>query len=540
MVAVKPRAEPLSNRERQQRYRDRKKAERQRAERLAALDGPPVVDQSADALATWAAERLVVPYGHPLAGQPMVIPDYGRRFIADALTHRESLLCLARKNAKSAIAAVLVLGLMAGPLRRPGLRIGTVSITREKAGELLTQCRQIAEASGLEGLTFKRTPAPGMIQGEFDTSAEFLSADKSSGHASGFDLAIIDELGLMTERDRELVAGMRSSTSARNGRLLALSIRGESPMLEEMLDRRELPTTAVHFYAPDVAEGADVDITDPAVWAAGNPGLATGIKAADYMADEAARVLSTPSDMATFKAYDLNLLQSPTREMIFSLTDLHGCYVDVLPERAGPCYLGLDFGGATSATAAFGIWPLSGRCEMWLAFGDTPELVERGRYDGARYDLMAARGELRTYPGRVTPVDAFLADMAADLAGVRVRGMAADGYKDGEVKTFLERAGLRWPYSFRRVGAGKDGGADVRAFQRLILNRRLALTESLALASAVSNSSIRRDGNGNPALDKATARGRIDLLSAAVIAAGLAEKEFDKPASKGVYLGLAG
>ena len=72
------------------------------------------------------------------------------------------------------------------------------------------------------------------------------------------------------------------------------------------------------------------------------------------------------------------------------------------------------------------------------------------------------------------------------------------------------------------------------------MNRKLKLPDSLALVTAVSKSAIRRDGNGNPGLDKADSRGRIDLLSAAVIAAGLAEPEFDKPAARGVYLGLAG
>ena len=55
-----------------------------------------------------------------------------------------------------------------------------------------------------------------------------------------------------------------------------------------------------------------------------------------------------------------------------------------------------------------------------MGFGDVPSLIERGRRDGARYDLMAKRGELRTYPGRVTPVSDFLADVAGDLAGVKV------------------------------------------------------------------------------------------------------------------------
>ena len=175
-----------------------------------------------------------------------------------------------------------------------------------------------------------------------------------------------------------------------------------------------------------------------------------------------------------------------------------------------------------------------------LRFGDNPDVVQRGRRDGARYDLMHQRGELTLYPGRVTPVSGFLGDVVESLAGVDVRHAAMDGYKDQEAKDFMDRAGIRWRIDYRRVGAGKDGSRDLRALQRLVLNRKLKLPDSLALVTAVSKSEVRRDGNGNPALNKADSRGRIDLLSAAIIAAGLAEPEFDKVPSRGVYLGLAG
>ena len=526
----------VSNRERQRRFRERQREERRKLASTPPVAPPDVLPaDAADLLAAWCAERLIVLPGHPLAGQPMVLPEYVRAFLADALqpTVKEALLCTARKNSKTGGIAMFLLGLLVGPLRRPGLRAGTVSINREKAGELLGQCRAIAEASNLEGLDFLRTPAPGLIRGPAGSSAEFLSADKSAGHASGFDWSIVDELGLMTERDRDLIAGMRSATSARNGKLIALSIRGESPMLEEMIERRELPTCSVHHYAPDVVQGADVDIHDRRIWA-------TGIKALAYMEAESAGVAVTPTDLSTFLAFDLNLPQSPTREIIFAPADLTACVVEELPERAGPCFLGLDFGEATSATAACAIFPQTGRVELWLAFGDTPDVIARGRTDGARYDLMHKRGELKLYEGRVTPVSGFMGDVAESLAGVNIKHAAMDSYKDAEVKSFLERAGLRWRIDYRRVGAGKNGGQDVRAMQRLVLNRKLKLPDSLALVTAVSKSAIRRDGNGNPGLDKAESRGRIDLLSAAVIAAGLAEPEFDKPASRGVYIGLAG
>ena len=527
MPYADPNAERLAARERQRRRRARLKAETAAA---VAAEPAPEIEDPAASVAEWSREHLVVPPGHPLAGRPMVLPDYGVSFLRDALTHRESLLCLARKNSKSGIVAVFCLALLAGPLKRRGLRIGTASITREKAAELLTQMREIAEASGLAGLVFRKSPAPGWVLAPDNGSrAEFLSADKASGHASGFDFAVVDELGLMSERDRALIAGMRSATSARDGRFVALSIRGESPMLEEMLDRRDLPGTAVHLYAPDIAAGDDVDVRDPAVWAAGNPGIAAGIKSAQYMHDEAVRVEATPSDRSSFLAFDLNLPQSPSREVIFAVADYRGCTVEELPERQGLVCLGLDMGEATSASAAFAIWPATGRCEAWLAFGDNPSAVERGRRDGARYDVMIERGELKTYPGRVTPVARFLGDVAEDLAGCRVHRLAGDGYKDSEIRDFLDAAGLRWPAEFRRVGAGKDGGRDVRSLQRLVLNGRLRMKPSLAFATAVSNSAIRRDGNGNPGLDKATARGRIDLLSAAVVAAGIAEPLMDRP-----------
>ena len=198
-------------------------------------------------MSAWSEERLKVPPGHPLAGSPMKLPDYGTAFIRAALSHRESLLCIARKNSKSGICAVLSLAILAGPLRRPGLRLGTISITREKAGELLRQMNEIADASDLTGLEFRKSPAPGHIFTPDGSTAEFLSADRSAGHSSGFDIVIVDELGLMGERDCDLVAGMRTATSARDGRFIALSIRGESPLLEEMIDRRHLSTCSVHL-----------------------------------------------------------------------------------------------------------------------------------------------------------------------------------------------------------------------------------------------------------------------------------------------------
>ena len=80
-----------------------------------------------------------------------------------------------------------------------GFRCGVVSLTAVKAGELKKQMEEIAEASGLTGVEFLRSPAPGRVVSPFG-SVDVLSSDSDAGAASGFDLAIVDEIGLMREK----------------------------------------------------------------------------------------------------------------------------------------------------------------------------------------------------------------------------------------------------------------------------------------------------------------------------------------------------
>ena len=494
---------------------------KKRKEKALTAPDPVTLADPVGALSKWAKETLIVPAGHPRCGQAMALPAFATSFLRDGWNAHESALTCARKNAKSAICGILGLGYLVGPLRQNGFRMAIASVSKEKAAELRAQVESIGTASGLRELSYRKSPYPGRVE-SLTGSIEVLSSDRTAGHSSSFDLVIVDETGLFPERARELLAGLRSSVSAKGGRIIHISVRGDSPLFDEILNN-PITTTAIYEAA------ADCELTDRAAWAAANPGLGR-IKSLAYMESEAARVAHVPTDEPSFRAYDLNARLNPTKEMIFSPDDLRACFVDELPPRRGNVYLGLDCGEASSATAAFAIWPQTGRAESWMAFGDIPSLRERGKIDGANYVEMERRGELRTFDGRVTPVARFLEGVAEDLTGCRVARLAADGYKDSEIMDFLDRANLRWPREFRRVGAGKSGGADVRALQRLVLSCKLKMKPSLALSTAIANSIIRRDENGNPGLNKSKSRGRIDLLSAAVIAGGLAESYFDKAA----------
>ena len=258
----------------------------------------------------------------------MALADFAVEWLRESWDAHESALSTARKSGKSAIAAVLALAYLVGPLRRPGWRGAIASLSKEKANELRRQVAEIAEASKLD-IRIRRSPYPGVIEsstGSLDT----LSADRTAGHASGYDLVIVDETGLFPLRSRDLLAGLRSSVSARGGRIRHISIRGDSELFREILENQAV--TAHIFAAPD-----DCAIDDEAAWRAANPALGT-VKSLAYMRAEVDRVAGVASDEPSFRALDLNQAISPTKEMVCTPDDLRACFTDDVTFR-GPCFL---------------------------------------------------------------------------------------------------------------------------------------------------------------------------------------------------------
>ena len=117
-----------------------------------------------EALGAWALKSQRVPPGHPLDGQPMGFPPLASEFLRAGWNAYERALSTARKNAKSSILAILVLGFLAGPLRVNGWRGAIASLSKEKANELLNPARFIrtqietfaAGLAALDGCAFGR------------------------------------------------------------------------------------------------------------------------------------------------------------------------------------------------------------------------------------------------------------------------------------------------------------------------------------------------------------------------------------------------
>ena len=511
--------------QRRKRGRDEAADRRRTAARTRTQSKREAPADPAGELAAWSIKRLKVPPGHALAGEPLALPRFAVDFLRDALRPdcHTGWMLLPRKNGKSAALSCYVLGALCdgGPLRRAGFRCAVVSVTKEKAAELKTQAQNIAEASGLRGLTFKKSPAPGSIVSRWGT-CEILSASDYSGHAGGWDVIVLDEPGLLPERFRALIAGLKSSLTAKRGRMLCLSIVGDSPFTAEAIKLKGHEGVTVHHYAGD--EGCAID--NPEQLRKANPGIASGILNLEDLIREARLVKQIPANEPFFRAHHLNARQSPTTELICSPTQWQQCLVrhsSELPPRTGEAWIGFDPGGSASLTATCTMWA-NGRTEFRTAVPATPSLEARGASDGcgSLYSQARARGELKTYYGKVTPIRDFLAGVIHDLAGVEIVGGCSDQYRRAEVEMVLDdpATGVEFDWTFRRMGKGPQGSNDVRAFQRFLLKGEIKTTPSILFAYGLSSATIARDGNGNPSLLR-SGRARIDLVSAAVLAAGL-------------------
>ena len=483
-----------------------------------------------------AGLNLIVPTGL-LRDDRFVLAPWQVEWVQGAFAPgvREAGLSIARKNGKSSLVAAILLDFLIGVRQLPGWRAVVCSLTAQLAGELRKLVEDLARASGyleeLGGGRSKpspghigvfRAPFPGRIIGP-EGEVTLLAADKATGHAVGADLAIVDEAGLLQESHRDLWNAMLSSTSGRDGRFWAISVRGDGPMFSELADRELDPAVFWREYAAE--EHCELD--DPEAWAAANPGLATGIKSLAYMRDRSRAVLQVPADQNAFRSLDLNQPQLPTREALCAPNDWAACeveHVDDLPARAGPCLVGFDCGMAQSMTASAAYWPETGRLEVRAAFPEVPTLKIRGKSDGVGgiYEKMHDRGELELHPGRVVDVGSFLQDVASSLKGSPVACAAADSYRRTEAEQALETADADWPMSWRANMGGKEGTHDVGAFQKAVLRGEVRVVKSYLLRQGLKEAEVKYNSVGHPSLGRYRAKGRIDVVAASVLALGIA------------------
>lgn len=497
---------------------------------------------TADTAATVIAflETLRIPEG-PKAGTPLVLAEYQRRFIRGAMADSVMVACLSigRGNAKTALAAGIGLGAVMGVWdNQPRREIILAARNRDQAkiafGFILGFIDGLSEDER-ELFTIRRGSR---LEVEYSANGgglvRAIAADGRSILGGAPTLAILDERAAW-ERDKgdTLENAILSGLGKRDGRALIISTSApdDANTFSRWLDEPP-PGTYVQEHRP--AFGLPADELDSLLVA--NPGALEGIGASpEWLVAQARRAIARGgAALASFRNLNRNeRVSTEDRSVLITVDEWLSAEVapDDLPERAGPCVLGVDLGGSRSMSAAAFYWPETGRLEAVGTFPAVPGLADRGASDGVggRYVEMQDRSELSVMGENTVPPAPWLADLARRLEGENLLCIVGDRFRHAEFVEAMTKAALRVPFIWRGFG-WKDGSEDIERFRRALFDGQVKAAPSLLLRSAFADAITLVDPAGNHKLAKARSLGRIDAAAAAVLAVAEGQRRIAVPA----------
>ncbi|WP_286748951.1 terminase large subunit [Sphingopyxis sp. SCN 67-31] len=493
-------------------------------------------------------ETLKIPEG-PKAGEPLRLASYQRDFVRGAMAPDVMVGCLSigRGNAKTALSAGIALGAVMGVWDdQPRREIIMAARNRDQAktafGFMVGFIDGLPEEER-ELFTIRRGSR---LEIEYDNNgtglARCIAADGRSILGGAPNLAILDERAAW-ERDKGdlLENAILSGLGKRNGKALIISTSApdDANTFSRWLDEPP-PGTFVQEHRPPFGLPAD----DRESLLQANPGALEGIGASlEWLEAQAQRAIARGgSALASFRNLNRNeRVSTEDRSVLITVDEWLSAEVSELPERDGPCVLGVDLGGSRSMSAAAMFWPMTGRLESIGTFPAIPGLVDRGAADGVsgRYSEMHERGELSVLGENTVPPGPWLASVVRQLDGYPVTCIVGDRFRHAEFTEAMAKAGLsRVPFIWRGFG-WKDGAEDIERFRRALFDGQVKTLPSLLLRSAFADAITLVDPAGNAKLAKGRSLGRIDAAAATVLAVAEGARQVARPARQKARIGWA-
>ena len=499
-----------------------------------------------DALADKIIEeisQLTVADGE-LMGEPFIVLDWEVEFAHGFCDQPVSAVSMAKGNGKSAFIAALATtaitpgGALYAPRRDTMIVASSLDQAREVFKSVQTHMKDRVDSDreeaklqgGKDPWRILDSTQEGRMQYRPDvTELRLLGSDYKKAHGRKAGLFILDEPSQWEGADggrRMFNAVLHTRGKLKDARIILLGTKPENEM--HWYNHQILKNP--HIFVMDFSALKDDPDYDIATIRKANPSY-DHIPALREAIDFDIKLAEIGGDaLLSYRALRLNkgTPEVSRYEPLIPIESWDAITLSFPEPREGPLFVGLDLGGGNSMTAVAFYWPLTGRFEAYGAYPAEPSLDSRGKADGVGglYIEMVDRGELYVYPGEATNNGQFIQEMMRKVNGEKVEGMAADNFKRTDLKQALRLAGLGDYYDLilRRVGRGQDGGEDVRMFQTEVLEKHLNVGKSLLIRSAVRESVVTRDKNGNAGLDKGRSRGRIDPMQAGILAVGMGRR----------------
>lgn len=471
-----------------------------------------------------------VPEGR-LRGQPVRLALFQEVFfyaVFDSPVRvRRAYLCMARKNGKTALIALILLCFLVGPEAVQNSRLSSGAHSREQAAEVFNYASKMIYLSPtLTSLTRVVESGKRIFGLRKNVEYKALSAEGKTAHGGSPLVAILDEMGQETGPSNEFVDAIETSQGAYEGEAILFAITTQAPtdaaMFSKWLDAAELGddlSVVSHCYAAD----EDCELDDPQAHQDANPAL--GIFNSRSNIEGGARdALANPSAEARFRVLHLNQRQNMVQAFV-TKSRWKACGAEPLPlEEFDEVYGGLDLSKTTDLTAL----ELTGRKDgilnvhshFWMPM-DTIE--QRAKEDRADYVTWAKMGLIRLTPGVVVDYAFVARDLLEITRGINLKRLAFDDWKMDRLLLELNRLGHELPLESWRQGY-KSMSPALDGLEEDILREQIAHGNNPVLAMCAANAVALPDPAGNRKLDKSRSTGRIDGMQALAMARGVEAK----------------
>ncbi|WP_186183016.1 terminase large subunit [Burkholderia gladioli] len=479
----------------------------------------------------WIEQHCRIPEGR-LVGQPVKLTKEQKGWIKriyDTPT-RTFVLSMARKNAKTALSAFLVLLHLVGPEARPNSQLYSAAQSRDQAAILFELAAKVVRMSeSLSQYVAIRDTAKELLCHELGTIFKALSADAATKFGLSPALVIHDELGQVKGPRSELYEALETASAAQESPL-SIIISTQAPtdadllslIIDDALTGAD-PRLKVALYTAPL----DIDpFSDKAIRLA-NPHFDVFMNREEVrrQASDAKRL---PSREAAYRNLILNQRVEARNPFVARAIWMENG-ADPADIDGEDVYGGLDLSSVSDLTAlvlvseAGDVHPT-----FWL-----PEhgLAEKSRADRVPYDVWARDGMLQTTPGRAIEYEFVAEHLRAVFDRCNVRALAFDRYNMKFLRPWLERVGFTEEELSRFVEFGQgfvSMSPAIRELEARLLARKLRHGGHPVLTMCAVNAVAVSDPAGNRKFTKQKATGRIDGMVALAMAVGATQQNSEE------------
>lgn len=494
----------------------------------------------------WIEEWCRIPEGKDV-GKPVRLREWQkdilRRIYDNPHGTRRAIISFGKKNAKTSMAAFLVLLHLCGPESQPNSQLPSTAQSKEQAGTLFKLAAKIvrmnpaldAQSGGVVVIrdTIKELYCP-----DRGTLYKALSAEDKTAHGQSPVFAVHDELGQVKGPVSLLFNAIENAMGAHE-EPLSIIISTQAPtdddLLSVLIDDAKTgadPKVVLSLYTAD----EELDPFSEEAIRAANPAFGDFLNAREVKA-QAADAQRMPSQEALYRNYVLNQ-RVDTSSPFVNRAAWSACAGTVVEDWEGrTVYAGLDLAkAAEDMTALVLVTPVEGewhaRAHYWLPWKG---LAEKSRSDRVPYDVWHREGWLEVTPGTAVDYDHVAQRIAEILGEVDARTVAYDPYNWTHMRPALIRAGVPaddLPEPREQVKEGalfrpfRQGiitmSPALTNLEAAILDRKLVHDGHPVLTMNSYNATVERDRAGNRMLSKIKSRGRIDGMVALAMAMSVA------------------